>query len=1165
MKKTVLGILILLMLCICFQHTFAQEYYCGTNVKYTVSDYSMTFSRADSSSDAVWGNCGEIFKSSRKYRIINITDTIRVENVSGLFSNYQYVREMNLANLDISAITDMSSMFLSCSALETLNLSGWNVSGVTDMSYMFANCSSLTSLDLSSWNVSGVQTMQQMFMNCSSLTTLNLSGWTVPALKNAKGMFYGCSSLTALDVSKWNTASVTDMSYLFAGCNALSSLDVSKWNTGSVISMSYMFYNCVSLTSLDVSKWTTSSARSMAYMFSGCKLLKTLDVSKWNTASVTNMSYLFAFCSSLTGPDVSKWNTANVTNMGYMFTDCNKITSLDVSKWNTSAVTNMQYMFNECDSLTSLNVSKWNTANVTNMQYMFYDCNVLKTLDVSKWNTSAVIYMSRMFANCNSLKTLDVSKWNTSAAIGLDYVFKGCSSLTALDVSKWDVSKSTNIGGMFYECSSLTELDLGRWNTSGAMYMWYMFFGCTSLDSLDLTGWDPSNARYIDGMFTNCNALANLTLGQNTLKKNIFTTLPKYNDIWYYTAHGESASDPLALNTAKADASLFTGYDYSTMAGIWSAITLPAESVKIYDPSNSDVTGKTVTISSSKSIKLKAVASPSNAAQKFTWKSSDTGTASVDASGKVTFRKEGTVTVTAMAAGSSGKSAWVKITFSISEPGMLTIEVNNIRGYTNGITVKFKPVTNATGYKYAIYDHETGKDITASVKITLEKDSTGSYKVLRFYGTVLENGHPYRIRIRPINEVEGIVKNGTAVIVYGAPNPRITAITAAPGNKSAVFRTVKHAAADGFRYNVYAEGSSARTAYYDVSLSSGSLVRTASGLTNGKLYYVTAIPYTLINGTKYWGASMYRIYFVPLSAPAGTKVTFSGTKATVSMTADSAVTGIKVLYRVPGGSLVNGCEASGSKCTVKGLNKNNAYEFYIMKYKTINGKNHYSPGVTYSYKTDASGLPAPENPLIAKRGSDTLSFTIVKNSKAAGISVLCREEEGAFTLVCETNAATCTSGGFSWDKTYSFYIMQYKTVSGKKVYSPGITVTNWLAPKTADLSGDGTLEGLVFSEDEAPEDLYAVLEDYYTEEDLIREEAMTLLGEDELTAKAFPESDEEIDFGEELYTPEEAAAAEAAQQETDEVSAAPAQETGTGFTMYLLEDREEQNQSVPSF
>lgn len=450
--------------------------------------------------------------------------------------------------------------------------------------------------------------------------------------------------------------------------------------------------------------------------------------------------------------------------------------------------------------------------------------------------------------------------------------------------------------------------------------------------------------------------------------------------------------------------------------------------------------------------------------------------------------------------------------FGSNAVGTLSIATNNIRGYTKGITMKFKPVKNASGYMVAIYDYKTGAYLNHSLNISGEADSTGQYQVIRFKGDILENGHPYRILVQPYRQIGQYKYYGQTKTFYGAPNPRITAITATPGNRSATFRTVKHATADGFRYNIYREGSTARFDYIDVPIN-GSLVKSVSGLTNGQLYYVTAIPYTKINGTQYWGASMYRIYFVPLSAPSNVRVNFtSSSRATVSMSSDSAATGIKVLYRASGGAMKNGCEARGNRCTITGLNRGSAYEFYVLKFKTVNSKKHYGPGVTYAYNTSSSNLPAPTKALIAKRGSTLLSFTITKASNARGISVLYREGEGAFKQACEAASSSCSKDGFNWNKNYTFYIMQYRNVNGRKVYSPGITVTNWLTPKSVD--GDEELTNLVYTEGEEPAGLYEVLGDYYTENDLVFDEALAFLASEQGVYKSADENFADSEYGE---------------------------------------------------
>ena len=79
-------------------------------------------------------------------------------------------------------------------------------------------------------------------------------------------------------------------------------------------------------------------------------------------------------------------------------------------------------------------------------------------------------------------------------------------------------------------------------------------------------------------------------------------------------------------------------------------------SVKITAPT------KTLDTKDKRTVTLKAKASPSSAAQSFTWKSSDTSVATVSSSGKVTAKSAGKVKITATASDGSKKKASVTIT-----------------------------------------------------------------------------------------------------------------------------------------------------------------------------------------------------------------------------------------------------------------------------------------------------------------------------------------------------------------------------------------------------------------------------------------------------------------------------------------------------------------------
>ncbi len=160
----------------------------------------------------------------------------------------------------------------------------------------------------------------------------------------------------------------------------------------------------------------------------------------------------------------------------------------------------------------------------------------------------------------------------------------------------------------------------------------------------------------MNNMFYFSDKLQTLTFGKNTLKKNIFTSLPDYKSKWYYTV--PNASEPLALNTVRKDGKLFTAYNFRKMAGTWS--TMPAvRSITIQNPKGADITGKIIKVAK-KTYQLKALALPDDASQEFTWKSSNTNIAVVK-QGKVTFKKAGTVKITATAKDGSGTSAWVKL------------------------------------------------------------------------------------------------------------------------------------------------------------------------------------------------------------------------------------------------------------------------------------------------------------------------------------------------------------------------------------------------------------------------------------------------------------------------------------------------------------------------
>ena len=336
----------------------------------------------------------------------------------------------------------------------SMDLSAFDTLKVTDMSDMFSNCSSLTSLDLSHFDTSNVTDMNNMFSNCSSLTILDLSNFDTSNVTDMNGMFFGCSSLINLDLSNFDTSNVTDMMGMFLGCSSLINLDLLNFDTSEIGNMSYMFNSCISLTALDLSNFNTSNVTDMNNMFSNCSSLTNLDLSDFNTLKVTDMSEMFSNCFSLISLDLSNFNTKKVADMNNMFFNCFSLTSLDLSNFNTKKVTDMNNMFSNCYSLSNLDVSNFHTTKVVDMSYMFSSCIKLSNINLSSFNTSKVKTMHGMFSNCKSLKSLNLSNFDTSKVIDMNYMFLKCSNLDNLDFRKATFNKETKHIAIFSKVPS---------------------------------------------------------------------------------------------------------------------------------------------------------------------------------------------------------------------------------------------------------------------------------------------------------------------------------------------------------------------------------------------------------------------------------------------------------------------------------------------------------------------------------------------------------------------------------------------------------------------------------------------------------------------------------------------------------------------------------------
>ena len=643
-------------------------------------------------------------------------NTSNVTNMLGMFYDCSSLTSLDVSRWDTSNVTDMSFVFSGCSSLTSLDVSRWDTSNVTDMSSVFSSCSSLTSLDVSGWKTSNVTDMSSMFWECP-LTSLDVSRWDTSNVTDMGAMFTN-SSLTSLDVSGWDTSNVTDMSWMFYECSSLTSLDVSRWNTSNVTDMHWMFENCSSLTSLDVSGWDTSNVTSMSRMFERCSSLASLDVSKWKTSNVTNMEYMYYNCSSLTSLDVSGWDTSNVTNMFLVFSYCSSLTSLDVSGWDTANVTDMRYMFSRCSSLRTITLGK-NSVN-TNIYgslpaynepwtYIAQGADAEQPLPLNTKKTNAALFTAYDY------KTM-AGTWKTGTIPGPEI---GAVTIVQIndDGTYTDVTKKTvEIDVTSNETISLKAKEA---NGTGLSFTWKnsaVKFAdlIPSGDTASVAGVQPGTAKITvsctDGKKT-VSAEVTVKVVSKVAPGNINVSGPKgiaVGKTGKFTAVigtqtwapsnkavvwvlGEGASENVILNSSgavtgkaataspveiKACAKDSQSADgtYGNCVAAQVKVTEAADGVEI------KLINGTTTLEAGETVDLKAVVSPSAALQDVEWTAKSSKVADVefneDGTLKVTARSKGTITVKAVTADGTKKSASVKLTVGVKvKPGMLSIKV----------------------------------------------------------------------------------------------------------------------------------------------------------------------------------------------------------------------------------------------------------------------------------------------------------------------------------------------------------------------------------------------------------------------------------------------------------------------------------------------------------
>ena len=308
-----------------------------------------------------------------------------------------------------------------------------------DCSGLFAGFTSCTDIDLSNVDASAVTNVSGMFSGCGALTEVSgISGWDTGSVTDMSGMFEGCEALTALDLSGWSTDNVTDMSDMFDGCDAIEKL---------VLPPSMGVNGAMKLNNVE-DGWVKQGDRDYTVIsgqgeYAVIGAPQEITTCIWRSLAILPVyEYDFYDDRTLTlisGDFDGSMNDGAVTWGDSLYgdlVDCAEIRHV-IALDGVTFSGDCSGLFAGFTSCRSMDLNGVYTAAVTDMSGMFRDCETVNPmLDLSDWNTEQVEDMSEMFKGCAYLESLDLSGWDIRSVFdgGMDGMFDGCGDLAELSL-----------------------------------------------------------------------------------------------------------------------------------------------------------------------------------------------------------------------------------------------------------------------------------------------------------------------------------------------------------------------------------------------------------------------------------------------------------------------------------------------------------------------------------------------------------------------------------------------------------------------------------------------------------------------------------------------------------------------------------------------------------